>query len=70
MGLEKAIEFGKEHRKPYRGAKAISGSCRNNGNHGHGPGNECPWCKDNRLHNTYVKELKAKEQEKYYKNGE
>lgn len=42
MSLEKAIKFGKEKRKPYRGGKAISGSCRNHGN--------CEYCKQNRLH--------------------
>lgn len=41
MSLEKAIEHGKEHRKPYRGSKAIDPSCRNHGG--------CPWCEGNRL---------------------
>lgn len=36
MSLDKAIQHGKEKRKPYRGAKAIDPSCRNHGN--------CPWC--------------------------
>ena len=36
MALDKAIEHGKEKRKPYRGAKAIDPHCRNHGN--------CPWC--------------------------
>lgn len=42
MSLDKAIEHGREHRKPYRGAKAIDGSCRNHGG--------CPWCEENRKH--------------------
>ena len=46
MGLEKAIEYGKEHRKPYRYkknyAKSVDHTCRNHGT--------CPWCKGNRLH--------------------
>ncbi len=42
MSLDKAIQHGKEHRKPYRGSKAIDPSCRNHGS--------CPWCKRNRLH--------------------
>ena len=42
MGLEKAIKFGKEKRKPYRGGKAVSNSCRNHGN--------CEYCKQNRLY--------------------
>lgn len=36
MSLDKAIKFGKEHRKPYYGAKAVDPTCRNNGT--------CPWC--------------------------
>ena len=36
MAPDKAIKYGKEHRKPYRGSKAIDGSCRNHGG--------CPWC--------------------------
>ena len=42
MSLDKAIEHGKEHRKPYRGGKAIDHTCRNHGG--------CPWCEGNRLH--------------------
>ena len=42
MSLEKAIKSGKEHRKNYRGAKAIDKSCRNHGS--------CFHCKNNRLH--------------------
>ena len=34
--------MGKEHRKPYRGAKAIDTTCRNHGG--------CPWCEGNRKH--------------------
>ena len=40
--LDKAIAHGKEHRRPYRGAKAVFRSCRNHGS--------CPYCRDNRLH--------------------
>ena len=49
MSLDKAIEHGKEKRKPYRGAKAIDCTCRNHGS--------CTWCRDNRLH----KRLKGEE---------
>lgn len=31
MSLNKAIQSGKEHRKPYRGCKAIDATCRNHG---------------------------------------
>ena len=42
MSLDKAIAHGKEHRKPFRGAKAIDKSCRNHGG--------CDWCREGRLH--------------------
>lgn len=42
MALDKAIKYGKERRKPYRGAKAIDCTCRNHGT--------CEWCKANRKH--------------------
>lgn len=42
MSLDKAIEHGKEKRKPYTGAKAIDCTCRNHGS--------CEWCKSNRLY--------------------
>ena len=40
MSLDKAIASEKEHRKPYRGAKAICKSCRNGGTY--------EWCQSNR----------------------
>jgi len=40
--LDKAIKYGKEKRKPYRGAKAVDRSCRNHG--------DCPYCANNRKH--------------------
>jgi hypothetical protein len=40
MALDKAIEHGKEKRKPYRGSKAVDTSCRNHG--------DCPWCANSR----------------------
>lgn len=42
MSLDKAIRYGKEHRRPYTGSKAIDGTCRNHGG--------CPWCEENRRH--------------------
>ena len=42
MGHEKAIKSGKEHRKPYRGSKAIDPSCRNH--------KGCPACQAKRKH--------------------
>ena len=42
MSLDKAIQHGKERRKPYRGAKAVDPTCRNHGS--------CPVCEENRKH--------------------
>lgn len=55
MSLYKAIKYGKEKRKPYRGAKSVSGSCRNHGG--------CSWCEGNRLHSSKVREEKYKDME-------
>lgn len=40
MSMDKAIEHGKEHRNPYRGAKAVDKTCRNHGG--------CPYHEGNR----------------------
>jgi hypothetical protein len=48
MSLEKAIEYGKEHREEYRGRKAKSKRCRNHGN--------CPYCENGRLHKNKRRE--------------
>ncbi|HIE2800138.1 TPA: hypothetical protein ACXLHF_004086 [Klebsiella pneumoniae] len=40
--LNKAISHGKEHRKEYRGAKAVDPACRNHGSD--------DWDRDNRLY--------------------
>ena len=42
--LNKAISHGKEHRKEYRGAKAVDPACRNHGSD--------DWAKDNRLYRS------------------
>lgn len=42
MSLDKAIQSGKEHRRQYRGSKAIDPTCRNHGS--------CQWCMENRKH--------------------
>lgn len=54
MPLDKAIEHGKEHRKPYYGAKAIDRTCRNHGT--------CVWCERNRLHSSRKRELSINEE--------
>jgi hypothetical protein len=51
MSLNKAIEHGKEHRKPYRGGKAIDKTCRNHGG--------CSWCEGNRKH-KFLKKMQEK----------
>jgi hypothetical protein len=54
MSLDKAIKYGKEHRKPYRGAAAWDSHCRNN--------NYCSWCRDNRTHSDQRREYSNREE--------
>lgn len=61
MGLEKAIEHGKEKRKSYKGAKAVDHTCRNHGS--------CEWCKGNRSYENCKKELRIEQEIEEYKNG-
>lgn len=56
MSLRKAIKYGKEHRKPYKGSKDFDKSCRNHGG--------CDYCKDNRLYSANKALEAAKEQMK------
>ena len=51
MSLDKAIEHGKEHRKPYYGSKNFDKSCRNHGG--------CPWCEENRKYKNLKREQEA-----------
>ena len=44
MSLEKAIAYGKEHRKKFWKSKAFDLTCRNHGS--------CSWCESNRLRST------------------
>ena len=53
MSLDKAIKAGKEHRKPYRGSKAHTCSCRNHGS--------CGWCQGNRQHADVKRQQAANE---------
>lgn len=55
MSLNKSIEHGKEHRKPYKGSKQYDPSCCNHGT--------CFWCQRNRRYREYKD--KEKEKEKY-----
>lgn len=49
MSLDKAIEYGKEKRKPYIKAKAVDKQCRNNG--------LCEYCKGNRTFKNKKRKL-------------
>jgi hypothetical protein len=61
MAHDKAIQFGKEHRKPYRKAKAVDPHCRN--------GKWCPYCRGNRkwfdTKHRVVSDEKIKEYEEW-----
>lgn len=54
MSLDKAIQHGKERRKPWRGSKNFDKTCRNHGG--------CDWCKENRLYSTNKELERCKEQ--------
>lgn len=58
MSLDKAIKYGKEHRKPYKGGKAIDKTCRNHGG--------CPACLNNRFHSINRDNIKVENQLKDY----
>ena len=58
MSLDKSIQSGKEHRKPYRGAKAVDATCRNHGS--------CKWCEGNRTHKNDKRELAAEQELREY----
>lgn len=51
--MDKAILYGKERRKPYRGAKAIDPWCRNHGRD--------EWALDDRQYKNKKRELSAKD---------
>lgn len=57
MSLDKAIDHGKEKRKPYRGPKAVDCTCRNHGT--------CKWCEENRKHKFRDKHPKEVEEEEW-----
>ena len=47
MSLDKAIEHGKEHRRPYRNSQRFDPTCRP---HGGGRAYPCPYCYGNRMY--------------------
>lgn len=62
MGFDKAIQHHKEHRKPYKGGKAVDPSCRNHGG--------CLWCLGNRTYGNRKARLVSEEKlEEYEKEG-
>lgn len=61
MSLDKAIEHGKEKRKPYYGAQAIAGSCRCHGG--------CEWCEGNRLYRSRRLAEAARDKYKDFNEG-
>ena len=54
MSLAKAIEHGKEHRKPYLRSESFDKSCRHDG--------ACPWCKRRRIMPTLRVKAKAQDE--------
>lgn len=62
MSLDKAIEHGKERRKPYRGSKVFDYTCRNHGS--------CPWCEENRKHKFRDKHPPLIEEREYEVSNE
>lgn len=62
MSLDKAIEHGKEKRKPYYRAGKYDPTCRPNGG--------CSWCENNRHHKNKKKECACKEELKEYSQEE
>ena len=61
MALDKAIKSGKEHRRPYRGGKAVDSTCRNHGG--------CPWCERNRRHKVARRVQSALDELREYELG-
>lgn len=61
MSLDKAVQHGKEYRKPYTGGKAIDRTCRNHGS--------CDYCRENRLHASKVQQGIADAKLKEYEKG-
>lgn len=55
MSLDKAIKYGKEKRKPYKGAKSVSKHCRNHG--------LCKWCEGNRTFSNKKRKCKYEGEE-------
>ena len=61
MSFEKAIEHGKEKRKPYYGSKRIDTTCRNNGS--------CPYCAKGREYSSNKRKEKLKDMVSEYERN-
>jgi len=61
MGMEKAIESGKEHRKPYYHSGKFDLTCRPHGG--------CPWCRRNREHAWRKREPLIEEEDLLIEEG-
>lgn len=59
MSLDQSILHGKEHRKPYVGAKSIDPTCRNHGS--------CPWCYGSRMYRRNKEESRCEMAMREYK---
>jgi hypothetical protein len=60
MSLDKAIFYGKEKRKPFRGCKAFIPSCRNHCG--------CAYCLSDRLYSRRKEDMKADDIVKDFEN--
>lgn len=56
MSLDKSIQSGKEHRKPFRKTQAVDPTCRCHGT--------CQYCKSNRLYKNLKNLQKALDKQK------
>ena len=61
MSFEKAIEHGKEKRKPYYGSKRIDKTCRNHGS--------CPYCAKGREYSSNKRKDKMKDMVSEYETN-
>ena len=61
MSFEKAIEHGKEKRKPYYGSKRIDKTCRNHGS--------CPYCAKGREYSSNKRKEKLKDMVSEYERN-
>ena len=62
MSLDKAILHGKEHRKPFYGAKAADITCRNHGDYA--------YCRENRIFKNKRAEEDSFKKLRDYLNGD